>query len=146
MAMPTTMNDPFNLARFVDAQDATYAAALAEIRRGQKRSHWMWFVFPQLTGLGSSPMAVRYSIRSSAEAVAYLAHPLLGVRYRECVAALQDVAQAEPEAVFGPVDARKLHSSLTLFQTVQPEQLFAEALDRWFKGRWDQQTLEMLKA
>ncbi|WP_156679974.1 DUF1810 domain-containing protein [Sphingomonas profundi] len=134
----------FDLDRFVAAQAATFDAALAEIRRGQKRGHWMWFVFPQMAGLGRSDMARRYAIGSLEEARAYLAHPLLGARLRECVAALQDLVGTTAEAVFGSIDAVKLRSSLTLFAEAGGERLFAAALDRWFEGRRDPATLDLL--
>ena len=138
-------DDPFDLARFVDAQSGVYESALAEIRRGRKTTHWMWFIFPQIAGLGSSAMSQRYAIGSLAEARAYLAHPVLGTRYRECVAALQDLVGTSAEAVFGGVDAAKLRSSLTLFAAAAPdERLFAAELERWFGGETDPRTLERL--
>ena len=138
-------DDRFDLARFVDAQSGVYDRALAEIRRGRKTSHWMWFVFPQIASLGFSEMSQRYAIGSIAEAQAYLAHPVLGARYRECVAALQDLTGTTAEAVFGGIDATKLRSSLTLFVTAAPdERLFAAALERWFGGEPDPRTLERL--
>lgn len=109
------MSDPYDLDRFGTAQAGSYETALAEIRRGAKRSHWMWYIFPQIAGLGRSEMAQRYAIQSLDEARAYLAHPVLGARLRECVAALQDLIGTTAEAVFGAVDAMKLKSSLTLF-------------------------------
>lgn len=136
--------DPASLERFVEAQAPVYATALAEIRRGAKRSHWMWFVFPQLAGLGRSETARFFGIRSLDEARTYLAHPLLGKRYFECVAALQDLASSDPAAVFGEVDALKLRSSLTLFEAAEPGPLLAAAIDRWFGGMRDQATLGML--
>ncbi len=136
--------DVFDLVRFVDAQETTYATALAEIRRGVKRTHWMWFIFPQLAGLGHSAMAQRYAISSLDEARAYLAHPILGSRYRECVGALQDLAKANAEAVFGPIDAMKLGSSLTLFHAASGDPLFEAALNRWFGGEEDVTTLRLL--
>lgn len=136
--------DDFDLARFVDAQVKTYAAALAEIRRGAKRTHWMWFIFPQLAGLGHSKMAQRYGISSLDEVRAFLAHPILGPRYRECVEALQDLPTANGEAVFGPIDAMKLRSSLTLFSAASDEQLFGAALVRWFDSKADIATLDLL--
>lgn len=138
--------DPFDLARFVEAQAAVYPHALAEIRHGRKRSHWMWFVFPQIAGLGSSPMAQRYAITSLAEAEAFLAHPVLGARYRECVAALQDLVGTDAEAVFGPVDAMKLRSSLTLFIASGGPAMLKAALDRWFDGQADAATLDRIGA
>jgi uncharacterized protein (DUF1810 family) len=140
------MTDPHDLDRFVTAQAATYPSALDEIRRGRKRSHWMWFVFPQIAGLGRSPTAIHYAIKSLDEARAYLAHPLLGARLRESVAALQALPVADAEAVFGSVDALKLRSSLTLFAHAAPEErLFDEALNRWF-GAPDAATLRLIDA
>ncbi|MDO9370860.1 MAG: DUF1810 domain-containing protein [Sphingopyxis sp.] len=133
-----------DLSRFVEAQEGIYAAALAEIGRGKKRSHWMWFIFPQLAGLGRSATAQLYAIRSADEARAYLAHPVLGPRYRECVAAVQDLAASDPVAVFGSIDAVKLRSSLTLFEAVNGHPLFGAALDRWFGGERDARTLDLL--
>ena len=133
------------LARFVEAQAKIYDAALAEIRAGAKRSHWMWFIFPQLRGLGQSPTAHYYGIASLAEARACLDHGLLGPRYLECVTALQALGNHDPVAVFGSVDAMKLRSSLTLFEWADPQPLSAEALDRWFDGARDPATLQMLK-
>lgn len=144
---PTAMDDPFDLQRFVAAQEGVHDRALAEIGRGRKTSHWMWFVFPQLKGLGSSAMSQRYGIGSLAEARAYLDHPLLGARYRACVAALQDLAGTTAETVFGNVDAAKLRSSLTLFAAAAPEdRLIAAALARWFGGEPDARSLALLGA
>lgn len=135
-----------NLDRFVQAQSGTYIAALSEISRGKKSSHWMWFVFPQLAGLGKSEIAQHYAISSLDEARAYLDHPVLGGHYLECVTALQDLAISDPKAVLGSVDAIKLHSSLTLFAEAAPQQqLFAAALNRWFGGIRDKLTLEFLR-
>jgi uncharacterized protein (DUF1810 family) len=139
-----SMTDPFDLDRFVAAQAGSYETALAEIRRGAKRSHWMWYIFPQIAGLGRSDMARRYAIRSLDEARAYLAHPLLGARLRECVAALQDLIGLTAESVFGDIDATKLRSSLTLFIAAGAGPLFTAALDRWFDGAKDQATLSWL--
>lgn len=137
--------DPCDLQRFVEAQAGSYPRALGELARGRKTSHWMWYVFPQLAGLGRSDMSRRYAIASIDEARAYLAHPLLGARLRECVATLQDLVGTTAEAVFGSVDAEKLHSSLTLFHVAEPaERLFAAALDRWFGGRPDPRTIALL--
>lgn len=135
-----------SLDRFVEAQASTYATALAEIRRGAKRSHWMWFIFPQLAGLGRSATAQAYGIRSVEEAGAYLDHPILGARYLECVSALQDLPGSDPVAVFGDTDAMKLRSSLTLFESVRPQPLFDAALTRWFDGKRDEVTLRLLRA
>jgi|UPI0000E91ADA uncharacterized protein (DUF1810 family) len=138
------MEQRFDLDRFVSAQEASYESALAEIRRGRKRSHWMWFVFPQLVGLGRSETARHYAIASLDEARAYLAHPLLGTRLRACVEALQDLDHGSAEAVFGDIDALKLRSSLTLFEQASGERLFAAAIERWFDGRRDEATLRLL--
>ena len=138
------MTDPFNLDRFVTAQADSYETALGEIRRGAKRSHWMWFMFPQVAGLGRSEMAQRFAIRSIGEARAYLDHPLLGARLRESVAALQDLTGLTAVAVFGVVDAMKLRSSLTLFDYAGGGALFAAALKRWFEGVRDPATLGVI--
>ena len=138
------MTDPFDLDRFVAAQAESYETALGEIRRGAKRSHWMWYIFPQIAGLGRSDMARRYAIRSLDEARAYLAHPILGARLRECVASLQDLIGVTAAAVFGDIDAVKLRSSLTLFAEAGAGPLFTAALDRWFGGTKDEATLELL--
>lgn len=135
------MSAKFDLDRFVMAQAATYEMALAEIRRGAKRSHWMWYIFPQIAGLGSSDMARHYAIASLDEARAYLAHPLLGTRLRECVGALQDLTGTTVSAVFGEIDAMKLRSSLTLFAEAGGGPLFPAALNRWFDGEADPATL-----
>jgi len=134
----------FDLARFVEAQRPVYSAALAELRQGRKESHWMWFVFPQLAGLGRSATAQHYAIGSLAEARAYLAHPLLGPRLRECCeAALRHHVPAEQ--LFGPVDSVKFRSSMTLFDVAAPgEEQFAHCLDRFFGGERDQATLRLL--
>lgn len=138
------MSDGEGLERFVAAQEEIYPRALAEIKRGAKRSHWMWFIFPQFAGLGRSAMAQRYAIKSADEAHAYLEHPQLGARYSECVEALQDLTASDPVAVFGKIDAVKLRSSLTLFEAVGGHPLFGAALDRWFGGARDTCTLDLL--
>ena len=138
------MTNDATLARFVEAQANSYTSALAEIRAGAKRSHWIWFIFPQLRGLGQSETAHYYGIASMEEARAYLAHDLLGSRYRECVQALQQLHTSDPVAVFGSIDAMKLRSSLTLFEAVEPNAPFAAALDRWFDGERDAATRQML--
>ena len=125
--------DAFDLARFVRAQAGIYEQTLAEIRSGRKRSHWMWFILPQFAGLGHSPMAQRYAIGSIAEARAYLADPVLGTRYRECVASLQALPATTAERVFGGIDAIKLKSSLTLFDEAGQEPLCSGAIGRWFE-------------
>ena len=129
-----------SLQRFVDAQEAggTFDAALRELRSGRKTSHWMWFVFPQIAGLGHSGTARFYAIGSLDEARAYLAHPVLGPRLVECAGALLDVESSEAEVVLGSIDAMKLRSSMTLFARADPAQpVFAEVLDRYFGGQAD---------
>jgi uncharacterized protein (DUF1810 family) len=136
--------DPYNLHRFADAQQTAYERALAEIQSGKKRSHWMWYIFPQMAGLGHSEMAQRYAIRSMDEARAYLAHPILGRRLRTWVAALQDLSGTTAAGVFGAVDAMKLKSSLTLFAEASGEILFRAALERWFIEGADEKTITLL--
>jgi uncharacterized protein (DUF1810 family) len=134
---------PFDLDRFVSAQDrgGTYGHALEELRLGRKRSHWMWFVFPQLQGLGSSPTARTYAISSLEEARAFLRHPTLGARLLECSTALLGTEHRDAVAVLGPVDAQKLRSSMTLFARADPgEPTFQQVLDRFFDGRADPAT------
>ena len=141
------MADRFDLDRFVRAQDegGTYARALAELGRGRKDSHWMWFVFPQLAGLGRSSTARYYAIGSLPEAQAYLAHPVLGARLREVTAVLAGLNGRTAEDVFGGVDALKLRSSMTLFARAAPEEpLFAEVLERYFLGGPDPETERLL--
>jgi uncharacterized protein (DUF1810 family) len=141
------MSDPFDLQRFLDAQDdgGTYAQALTELRAGRKRSHWMWFVFPQLAGLGRSAMAQRYAVSGLPEAAAYLAHPVLGPRLLDCARALTDLDTADPVAVFGGIDAQKLRSSMTLFAAAAPDEpVFRQVLDRYFGGTADAETTSRL--
>ena len=140
------MGDPFDLDRFVAAQRDSYATALAEVRRGAKRSHWMWFVFPQIAGLGQSEMARRYAISGLDEAMAYLDHPLLGERLREITGSLGTLPDADPERVFGGIDAVKLRSSLTLFARADRSgsTLFRDTLARWFGGVEDDATVARL--
>jgi len=135
------MTDPFDLDRFLTAQADSYDDALSQIRCGAKRSHWMWFIFPQIVGLGRSEMAQRFAIRSIGEARAYLDHPVLGARLRDSVAALQDLTGLTAVAVFGEVDAMKLRSSLTLFDYAGGGALFGAALQRWFEGVRDPATI-----
>ena len=146
---PTSANtghDPFDLQRFVRAQQDTYADALAEIRAGLKRSHWMWFVFPQYRGLGMSPTSQRYAIRSGDEAQAYLDHPVLGPRLIESFAAVLDSARSVHQ-IFGSPDDRKLKSCATLFAAVAPDApVFQQVLADKFAGERDQRTLELLRA
>ena len=143
--MKRGVNDRYNLQRFVDAQDGIYDTALAELRDASKRSHWMWFIFPQLAGLGRSSTAQFYGITSLHEARAYLEQPVLGNRLAECVQAILPWAgRRGAEQIFGPVDAMKLRSSLTLFDVVEPNSTFAETLDAFFDGQRDERTLALL--
>jgi uncharacterized protein (DUF1810 family) len=136
------MTGRLDLARFVAAQEAVYDQVLSELRAGRKRSHWMWFVFPQLAGLGHSAMAQRYAIGSLEEARAYLAHPLLGARLRECSRLVLDARGDDAHAIFGSPDDLKFHSSMTLFDRVAPEEtVFRECLQKYFGGSADALTL-----
>jgi uncharacterized protein (DUF1810 family) len=127
--------DSFDLRRFTDAQDATYEHATAELRKARKTSHWMWFVFPQIAGLGHSEMSRRYAISSLAEARAYLAHPVLGRRLVECASILVALRDRTAEQIFGGIDARKLRSSMTLFLRADPDEpVFAQVLAQYFDG------------
>ena len=137
-------DDPFQLRRFIEAQQQTYDVALKELQAGEKRSHWMWFIFPQLAELGRSPTARFYGIRSLEETRAFLAHPVLGKRYRESVVAIFEWAHRKTAvAILGDVDAMKLRSSLTLFENASGDRLFAEALEAFF-GTPDEATLHLL--
>ena len=138
-----TGDDPYDLQRFVAAQDAggTYRRAAAELRNGRKDSHWMWFVFPQIAGLGYSQASRTYAISSLAEASAYLGHPVLGPRLTECAAILAGLPDRTAEQIFGEVDALKLRSSMTLFMRAAPgEPVFRQVLDRYFGGETDSAT------
>ncbi|MGY1805005.1 DUF1810 domain-containing protein [Blastococcus sp. SYSU D00922] len=139
------MSDAFDLRRFVDAQAHTYDQALAELRAGSKRSHWMWFVFPQIAGLGRSGMAQRFAISGLDEARAYVQHPTLGRRLVESARALTAIDTEDAEQVLGPVDAQKLRSSMTLFAHAAPEEpVFREVLDHYFGGNEDDATTSRL--
>ena len=141
------MDDPYRLGRFVSAQDSGdgYDTILAELRAGEKVSHWMWYVFPQVGGLGSSSMAQQYAIGSLAEARAYLAHPVLAARLRDAVDALLGVEGRGITRILGAVDAMKLRSSMTLFDAAAPEDpRFRRVLDRYFAGELDDRTLQLL--
>ena len=138
-----------DLERFVSAQETTYARALAELRAGQKRSHWMWFVFPQIAGLGSSPTAQRYAVRDRAEARAYLGHPVLGPRLVECAQALLAVEGRSAAQILGYPDDLKLRSSMTLFAEAADAEdesaaVFRQVLERYYDGEPDPATLEKL--
>ena len=139
--------DSYRLERFVAAQDAagTYQRALAELRAGRKASRWMWFIFPQVAGLGFSAMAQRFAISGLAEARAYLGHPVLGPRLRECTEAIAAVDDGTADRILGPVDAMKLRSCMTLFAAAAPEEaVFGDVLTRYFDGEPDEATLARL--
>ena len=139
------MDDPFDLRRFIAAQAPVMPQVLRELAAGRKQTHWMWFVLPQLRGLGQSEMAVEYGIADLGEAVAYAAHPVLGPRLRECVSAALAHRDAGADAVFGPVDAMKFRSCLTLFAEAVPEEsCFREALDVFYGAEPDGMTLGLL--
>ncbi|HSY67543.1 MAG TPA: DUF1810 domain-containing protein [Edaphobacter sp.] len=141
------MSDRFDLDRFVEAQAGVYEQACAELRAGRKRSHWMWFVFPQIRGLGSSEMAVRYGISGQEEARAYLDHPVLGPRLLECAGIVVGLEGKTVGEIFGHPDDLKFHSSMTLFGEVEgpAERVFHQALKKYFGGKTDQATLERLE-
>ncbi len=139
------MTDPFNLQRFVDAQAPVYNAVVRELIAGEKRSHWMWFVFPQIAGLGLSPTSVFYAISSLGEAKAYLAHPVLGPRLADCARLVLEAGGRTARQIFGAVDAMKFRSSMTLFARAEPgASVFADCLDAFFAGERDPATLAKL--
>jgi uncharacterized protein (DUF1810 family) len=139
------MDDPFDLARFVEAQDGVYPRVLNELKAGRKRSHWMWFIFPQIRGLGASPMAKRFAICGREEAEAYLAHPVLGPRLRECTKLLIGAPHRSIESILGHPDDLKFRSSMTLFaRTAADNADFTAALDKFYGGAFDPLTLERL--
>ena len=136
----------FGLERFTSAQDAIYGRVLAELRSGRKRTHWMWFIFPQLEGLGQSATAMHYAIKSIAEARAYLDHAVLGPRLRECAEAVLAVESQTASEIFQYPDDLKLRSSMTLFAAVaEPGSVFLRVLDKYFAGKQDEKTLQLLK-
>ena len=138
------MTDSFDLQRFLDAQSSVYPRVLAELRRGQKQSHWMWFIFPQIAGLGHSAMAQRFAIASRGEAVAYLGHAVLGHRLRECTALVNAVDGRAIREILGTPDDLKFRSSMTLFGAVSTDPEFAAAISKFYGGRPDQATLDLL--
>ena len=139
------MDDPYQLERFVAAQANAYDQAVAELRRGRKTGHWIWYVFPQIAGLGTSPTSQRFAIRSLDEARAYLQHPVLGRRLIEAAAVLLDNTDSTAEQILGELDAMKLRSSMTLFQRAEPDEpVFGRVLDRFFEGIPDAETLRRL--
>jgi uncharacterized protein (DUF1810 family) len=137
-------DDPYDLDRFVQAQAKDYQKALSELRAGEKRSHWMWYVFPQIQGLGHSAMSRRYSIKSAAEAKAYLDHPVLGARLRECFAAVCNITGRSAHEIFGSPDDIKLRSCATLFAAVSDDNVFVQVLEKYFQGHRDDETLRLL--
>jgi uncharacterized protein (DUF1810 family) len=141
----TGTDDPYDLQRFLDVQEGVYTRVLSELRDGQKRSHWIWYVFPQIQGLGHSSMARRYAISSLAEAKAYLNHPILGMRLRECTRITTSLVGRSIDEIFGFPDDLKFRSSMTLFaKAAAGDEVFTEALAKYFAGEMDSLTLERL--
>ena len=145
MVMKSMSSDPWNLARFVTAQASVFEGALEELRSGPKRTHWMWFIFPQLTDLGLSPTARLYGLASLLEARAYLNHPLLSSRLETAVAAVQSSRVISLHAIFGSPDDLKFRSSMTLFSVASPDGPYQAALNRWCAGKPDERTLALLR-
>jgi uncharacterized protein (DUF1810 family) len=140
------MNDPYDLQRFVKAQDVNFESARDELRRGRKTSHWMWYVFPQIEGLGHSPTSEKFAIKSKVEALAYLAHPVLGPRLTECTKIVNALQASSAHQIFGSPDDMKFRSSMTLFHAVSPGTgVFKEALGKYFGGNVDPRTLERMR-
>jgi len=139
-------DDPFNLQRFVDAQSQEFESVLLELRNGAKRGHWIWYIFPQLAGLGRGWNSDFFGISSRAEAEAYLKHPILGQRLRDCTAIVNSLEGRSIDAIFGGIDSVKFRSSMTLFAAIGPDrQLFAHALEKYFSGKEDPLTLDVLR-
>ena len=139
------MRDPYTLQRFVDAQRGVYAQAETELRAGRKESHWMWYIFPQIKGLGQSAMAQKYAISSLAEATEYLSHPELGKRLRECTRLVIAIDDRSIEDIFGYPDHLKFHSSMTLFaHATQDNQVFMDALRKYYRSEFDHRTMKLL--
>jgi uncharacterized protein (DUF1810 family) len=139
--------DPFNLRRFISAQASHYPSVVDELRSGRKRTHWMWYIFPQIDGLGFSPTAKHYAIKSTAEAQQYLEHPVLGARLRECAKILLELESRSAHDIFGSPDDLKLKSSMTLFARVQhQEPIFTQVLEKYYQGQLDNRTIELLKS
>ena len=138
------MSDIHNLTRFIDAQNPIYDSVLQELRNGVKRGHWMWYIFPQISGLGMSPISQRYAIKSLDESKKYYAHPILGPRLQECTQLVMDVEGRTANEIFGPIDSLKFRSCMTLFEYGTNEQLFYNALVKYFGGEADQRTLDIL--
>lgn len=147
MTHEAPVDDPYELERFIEAQNAggTYERAMTELREGSKRSHWMWFIFPQIAGLGQSPTSRKYAISSLAEAQAYLRHPVLGPRLKESAGAVAGLQGLTAGQIFGGIDARKLHSSMTLFLRADPQaSVFQQVLSKYFEGLPDPATERLL--
>lgn len=142
---PSLSTDPYNLERFVRAQASDYDRALSELRDGKKRSHWMWYVFPQLEGLGRSSMSRQYSIKSETEAREYLHHPVLGTRLKECATVVNSVVGRSALEIFGSPDDLKLRSCATLFAQVSHDAVFRQLLHKYFDGQPDDETLQLLR-
>jgi uncharacterized protein (DUF1810 family) len=141
-----TSSDPYDLDRFVRAQAADYDQALSELREGKKRSHWMWYIFPQMEGLGLSPMSRQYAIKSADEARAYLDHPILGPRLQECATVVYDIDGRSAFDIFGAPDDMKLRSSATLFASVSGGGVFEQIIQKYFEGQHDEKTLQTLRS
>ena len=138
------LDDPFDLNRFISAQDKVYDRVLVELRNGSKRSHWMWYIFPQLDGLAQSTTSKYYAIKSREEAIAIINHPILGTRLKECAEAVLAVDGKTVSEIFGYPDDRKLKSSMTLFSEVATDSVFARVLNKYFQGEQDKKTLQLL--
>ncbi len=138
-------NDLYDLNRFISAQDKVYARVLTELKNGRKRSHWMWYIFPQLDGLAQSTTSKYYAIKSREEAIAYLNHPVLGARILECANTILAIEGKTVSEIFGYPDDRKLKSSMTLFSDVASDSVFARVLDKYFQGERDDRTLQLLE-
>jgi uncharacterized protein (DUF1810 family) len=150
MTTQSSSYDPYNLQRFLDAQESTYEQARSELSAGQKRSHWMWFIFPQIRGLGSSSMAEQFAIGDMKEAMAYLEHPVLGSRLRECTGLVNAIPQRSVSEIFGYPDELKFHSSVTLFSEASKgfsleNNVFSQAIAKYFEGKLDSATLDRLR-
>ena len=144
MPQKENMSDPFDLNRFISAQEGVFDRALAELRGGLKRSHWMWFIFPQIEGLGHSPTTRFYSLKSLEEARQYLSHPLLGTRLKGCCEAVLAVQGRSASDIFGHPDDWKLQSSMTLFELVsEPQSIFSRVLEKYYQGKRDTRTLQI---
>jgi uncharacterized protein (DUF1810 family) len=139
------MDTEFNLERFVEAQAPVYSTVIKELKSGRKASHWMWFIFPQLAGLGRSATAREFAIASADEAAAYLAHPLLGARLRECSALVLAIDDKQVDEIFAPPDDLKFHSSMTLFAEIAPDEaVFQDCINKFFDGELDEATVDRL--